>query len=114
MSTFFQSDQVQNNLQDIFNTYQEIAVMSQHLPEMSKEQRLEHIEDCKYLINKQRVFYTRLSLASTTGDAEAADMKTRINSLSQAFGFKDLMDCLDTMIKTLEDAAKKDPDIDTL
>ena len=40
MSTFFQSDQVQNNLQDIFNTYQEIAVMSQHLPEMSKEQRL--------------------------------------------------------------------------
>ena len=50
MSTFFQSDQVQSNLQDIFNTYQEIAVMSQHLSEMSKEQRLEHIEDCKYLI----------------------------------------------------------------
>ena len=39
-------------------------------------------------------------------------MKTRINSLSQAFGFKDLMDCMDTMIKTLEDAAKKDGDID--
>ena len=86
--------------------------MSQHLPEMSKEQRLEHIEDCKYLINKQMVFFTRLSLAATKGDAEAADMKTRINSLSQAFGFKDLMDCMDTMIKTLEDAAKKDPDID--
>ena len=99
MSTFFQSDQVQSNLQDIFNTYQEIAVMSQHLPEMSKEQRLEHIEDCKYLIGKQKIFYTRLSLAATTGDA-------------QAFGFKDLMDCMDTMIKTLEDAAKKDGDID--
>ena len=112
MSTFFQSDQVQSNLQDIFNTYQEIAVMSQHLPEMSKEQRLEHIEDCKYLIGKQKIFYTRLSLAATTADAEAADMKTRINSLSQAFGFKDLMDCMDTMIKTLEDAAKKAGDID--
>ena len=50
MSTFFQSEEVQSNLQDIFKTYQEIAVMSQHLPEMSKEQRIEHIEDCIFLI----------------------------------------------------------------
>ena len=112
MSTFFQSDQVQQNFQDIFTTYQEIAAMSQYLSEMSKKERLEHIEVTKGLIDKQRVFYTRLSLAATTGDAEAADMKTRINSLSQAFGFKDLMDCMDTMIKTLEDAAKKDGNID--
>ena len=106
MSAFFKSEQVQQNLQDIFNTYQEIAVMSQHLPEMSKEQRLEHIADCKVLIDKQKTFYFRLTLAAKD-DPEAADMKERINALSNAFGFKDLMDCMDCMIKTLEDAAKR-------
>ena len=54
MSTFFKSEQVQENLQDIFKTYQEIAAMSQRLPEMSKEQRTEHIEDCIFLVEKQR------------------------------------------------------------
>ncbi|BCV00335.1 MAG: hypothetical protein CM15mV34_1090 [Caudoviricetes sp.] len=33
-------------------------------------------------------------------------MKERINALSNAFGFKDLMECLDTMITTLEKAYK--------
>ena len=107
MSTFFKSEQVQENLQDIFRTYQEIAAMSQRLPEMSREQRVEHIEDCIFLVEKQRTFYTRLSLSAPT-DEEAADMKMRINAMSQAFGFKDLMDCLDTMIKTLETALEKE------
>ena len=107
MSTFFKSEQVQENLQDIFKTYQEIAAMSQRLPEMSREQRVEHIEDCIFLVEKQRTFYTRLSLSAPTDD-EAADMKMRINAMSQAFGFKDLMDCLDTMIDTLQNALKKE------
>ena len=111
MSEFFKSDQVQQQLQDIFNTYQEVAIHTGRLGLMSKSEKIEHIEDCEDLIEKQKLFYTRLCLSAQT-DNEAADMKTRINSLSQAFGFKDLMDCMDTMIKTLEDAAKKDPDID--
>ena len=53
MSTFFQSEQVQDNLKDIFETYQEIAVMSQRLPMMTLDKRLDNIEDCKYLIEKQ-------------------------------------------------------------
>ena len=105
MSEFFKSSQVQPSLQDIFNTYQEIAVMSQHLPDMSKEQRLEHIEDCKYLIDKQKTFYFRLSLAAKD-DPEAADMKNRVNALTSAFGYKDMMDCMDAMVRTLENAAK--------
>ena len=43
MSKFFNSDQVQNNLQDIFNTYQEVAAMTAKLSTMSREERLEHI-----------------------------------------------------------------------
>ena len=52
MSKFFNSDQVQNNLQDIFNTYQEVAAMTAQLSTMSREERLDHIEDCKNLIDK--------------------------------------------------------------
>jgi len=107
--SFFKSEQVQANLQDIFNTYQEVASMTSQLGSMNKKEKLEHIEDCKVLIDKQKTFYTRLCLASYE-DAEAADMKTRINALSQAFGYRDLSECMDAMVQTLEQAAQREVD----
>ena len=109
MSKFFNSDQVQNNLQDIFNTYQEVAAMPAQLSTMSRQERLDHIEDCKNLIDKQKTFYGRLCLAASE-DREAADMKSRINALSNAFGYKDLLECMDAMIQTLETTARRGVD----
>ena len=105
--SFFQSEQVQNNLQDIFDTYQQVSSMTAQLPSMNKEEKLDHIESCKILIDKQKTFYGRLCLAATE-DKDAADMKTRINALSQAFGYKDLAECMDAMISTLEQAASRE------
>ena len=76
---------------------------------MDIEGRLDHIDSCKELIEKQKTFYFRLQLASKE-DPEAADMKERITALTQAFGFKDLNECMDQMITTLEQAAKKELD----
>ena len=42
--TFFESEQVQTNLQDIFETYQEVASMTSQLGNMDREERLEHIQ----------------------------------------------------------------------
>ena len=109
MSKFFNSQQVQSNLQDIFDTYQEVAAMTAKLATMSREERLDHIEDCKNLIDKQKTFYGRLCLAASE-DREAADMKSRINALSNAFGYKDLLECMDAMIKTLEVTAQRGVD----
>lgn len=109
--SFFKSEQVKENLQDIFETYQEVASMTSQLGSMNKEEKLEHIEDCKVLIDKQKTFYTRLCLASSE-DTEAADMKTRINALSQAFGYRDLSECMDAMVQTLEQAAQREVDRD--
>ena len=109
MSKFFNSDQVQNNLQDIFNTYQEVAAMTAKLSTMSRDERLDHIEDCKNSIDKQKTFYGRLCLAASE-DREAADMKSRINALSNAFGYKDLLECMDAMIQTLETTARRGVD----
>ena len=109
MSKFFNSAQVQDNLQDIFNTYQEVAAMTAQLTTMSRQERLDHIEDCKNLIDKQKTFYGRLCLAASE-DREAADMKSRINALSNAFGYKDLLECMDAMIQTLETTARRGVD----
>ena len=102
--TFFKSEQVQQNLHDIFNTYQEIASVTAQLPKMNKEEKLAHINKCKGLIDKQKTFYTRLCLSSTSRDAEAADMITRIDALSQAFGYQTLAHCMDAMVVTLDKA----------
>ena len=107
--SFFKSEQVQTNLQDIFETYQEVASMTSQLGKMDREERLEHIQDCKVLIDKQKTFYGRLCLASAE-DAEASDMKTRINALAQAFGYRDLGECMDAMFETLEQAAQREVD----
>ena len=104
-TTFFESEQVQENLNDIFNTYHEIASQTNHLHKMSKESRLEHIDKCKDLIDRQKNFYTRLTLASKE-DAEAADMRSRIDALSQAFGYASLIDCMEAMLDTLGRAQK--------
>jgi len=109
MSKFFNSEQVQDNLQDIFNTYQEVAAMTAQLSTMSLQDRLDHIEDCKNLIDKQKTFYGRLCLAASE-DSEAADMKARINALSNAFGYKDLAECMDAMISTLDATARRGVD----
>mgnify|MGYP002623190399 FL=1 len=111
MSNFFQSEQVQDNLKDIFDTYQEVASMTSQLAAMNKQEKLDHIEDCKTLIDKQRTFYGRLCLAASE-DSEAADMKTRINALSNAFGYRDLAECMDAMVMTLEQAAQREVDYD--
>ena len=107
--SFFQSEQVQENLNDIFSTYQKISALTSAVPHMNVEDRLDHIDACKGLIEKQKTFYFRLQLASKD-DPEAADMKARITALTQAFGFKDLNECMDQMIMTLEQAAKKELD----
>jgi len=107
--SFFKSEQVQTNLQDIFETYQQIASMTSQLGTMNTKEKLNHIEDCKILIDKQKTFYGRLCLAASE-DAEAADMKTRINALSNAFGYQDLGECMDSMVETLEQAAQREVD----
>ena len=107
--SFFKSEQVQSNLQDIFDTYQQIASMTSQLGTMNKSEKLDHTADCKGLIDKQRTFYGRLCLAASE-DPEAADMKNRINALSQAFGYQHLAECMDAMLETLEKAAERELD----
>ena len=105
--SFFKSEQVQHDLQSIFSYYQEIASDTSRLGIMDREEKLGHIQDCKNLIDKQKTFYTRLCLASSE-DPEASDMKERINALTNAFGYEDLIECMNAMVATLEAAAMRE------
>ena len=105
--SFFKSEQVQHDLQSIFSYYQEIASDTSRLGIIDREEKLAHIQDCKNLIDKQKTFYTRLCLASSE-DPEASDMKERINALTNAFGYDDLIECMNAMVATLEAAAMRE------
>tara|TARA_B100000575_G_C23134078_1_gene658413 strand:- start:1935 stop:2267 length:333 start_codon:yes stop_codon:yes gene_type:complete len=109
MTDFFKSEQVQDNLRDIFSTYQNLASMTAKIQFEPKETRIEHIDKCQDLIEKQKTFFTRLCL-SAPDDDEAADMKERVNLMSQAFGFSNLYECLDKLTETLDAARKKELD----
>ena len=105
--SFFKSEQVQQDLQSIFSYYQEIASDTSRLGIMDREEKLGHIQDCKNIIDKKKTFYTRLCLASSE-DPEASDMKERINALTNAFGYDDLIECMTAMVATLEAAAMRE------
>ena len=62
--SFFKSDVVVEELQDIQKTYTDLLKMSAGLAEFSPKERLDHIEKTLELIAKQKVFYARLALAS--------------------------------------------------
>lgn len=107
--SFFKSEIVQSDLEEIFQTYQSIAKMSADLPDMNHHDRVKHINDTKQLVEKQKLFYTRLCLAASE-DVEALQMRDRIDALTQAFGYANLTECMEGMLKILNDALKKEID----
>ena len=106
---FFKSDVVKDEVEEIQECYTELLKMSSGLKEFNPEQRLEHVEKTLELIAKQKVFYSRLALAShgmdptDEKDKEAKYVKDRIDLLSQEYsGGLNLMMILQTMEDKLQ------------
>jgi len=81
--TFFDSDIVQNELKEIGFLQERIASTMLSFEQMSKEEKLEHIEMLEELLDKQRVLYARLSLSD---DPKASEMKGRLDQSLQLLG----------------------------
>ena len=98
---FFKSDVVQEELEDIQTTYTDLLKMSAGLSTISPEERLDHINKTLELIAKQKVFYSRLALASHGIDEEDEDasfVKEKIDTLSTQYsGGMNLMFILQSM-----------------
>ena len=106
--SFFKSDVVKDELDDIQETYTDLLQMSAGLKDFTPQERLDHIEKTLELIAKQKVFYSRLALAShgispDDENEEAKFVKDRIDTLSQAYsGGMNLMMIMQTMEDKLQ------------
>ena len=102
MSSFFDSDIIQEELKEINKLQEEIYGSILTFGVMSRETKLEHIEKLELLLEKQRVMYTRLSLSN---DPEAVEMKENLRKSVALMGFPpetDMQVLFSSMNKTIE------------
>ncbi len=106
MSSFFDSDIIQEELKEINKLQEEIYGSILTFGVMSRETKLEHIEKLELLLEKQRVMYTRLSLSD---DPEAVEMKENLRKSVALMGFPpetDMSILFSSMDKTIESLKK--------
>ena len=84
MSKFFESDIVQEELNEINELQQEVYGDVALFGTLSSEDKKEHVDKLCDLLSKQRVMYTRLSLSD---DPQARAMKTQLEKSVQLLGF---------------------------
>ena len=102
MSSFFDSDIIQEELKEINKLQEEIYGSILTFGMMPRETKLEHIEKLELLLEKQRVMYTRLSLSD---DPQAVEMKENLRKSVALMGFPpetDMQVLFTSMNKTIE------------
>ena len=106
MSSFFDSDIIQDELKEINKLQEQIYGSILTFGMMNRETKLEHIEKLELLLEKQRVMYTRLSLSD---DPEAVEMKENLRKSVAIMGFSpetDMQVLFTSMTKTIESLKK--------
>ena len=102
MGSFFKSDIVREELEQINSMQEVIYSHAMRFPTMSRQEKLEHIEQLTELLLKQKIMYTRVSLSD---DPEAVEMKENLNRSMQMMGFPPHMNLnhfFDSMNKTID------------
>ena len=106
MSDFFDSEIIQEELSEINEMQEKIYESFITFGNMSREQKLEHVEILTNLLEKQQVMYTRLSLSD---DPKAIEMKDNLRKSVSMMGFppeNDMLTLFSSMnatIKSLKD-----------
>ena len=102
MSNFFDSEIVQEELNEINELQQEVYGKILNVMNLTPEEQVEHIDKLKLLLEKQKVMYTRLSLSD---DPMAIKMKEQLQQSVQLMGFPpgtDIQVLFDGMTETIE------------
>jgi hypothetical protein len=111
--SFFESEVVREELEEIHDLQNEIYGNLFDYPNMVKDEKVYHIELLQQLLEKQQVLYTRLSLSD---DPEAQNMKEKIIQSATMMGLppgvdmsiifnnmKDLIDLMKNQIDKTDD-----------
>ena len=106
MSEFFESEIIQEELNEINRMQEKIYGSLLAFSSMSREEKLGHIELLTNLLEKQKVMYTRLSLSD---DPKAIEMKENLRKSVSMMGFppetdmQTLFDSMNATIKSLKE-----------
>ena len=109
--SFFDSDIVQKELKTIEKLQRELTRSVLRFPNMSKAEKLEHVNLLSELLEKQKILYTRLSLSD---DPQAIEKKNEIIESSKLLGYGDpsdmnvIFDNMQKVIKRLKREAEVD------
>ena len=103
MGDFFKSDQVQSTIVELTSLQQQLVTEMPYLPMMKPEQKKEHLRTLKSFLEKQKLFFFRISLSN---DKEALEMKNRLMEATKMFGVNDEMNNMDAFFAKLDDTIK--------
>ena len=84
MSSFFDSEIVQEEMKEIHELQTIVYDASQDYASLNREDKIEHIDNLTELLDLQRVMYTRLALSE---DPQAKKMKGELEKSVQLLGF---------------------------
>tara|TARA_Y100000589_G_scaffold326771_1_gene367189 strand:- start:449 stop:784 length:336 start_codon:yes stop_codon:yes gene_type:complete len=84
--SFFDSEIVQKEMEDITSLQEEIYDNVYSYFTMNKKEKIEHIKLLQTLVDKQKILYARLSLSD---DPRAKQMKENIRDSAKNLGFPD-------------------------
>jgi len=102
MSEFFESNIVQDELNEINQMQKEIYGNMMSFADLDLDDKMEHIDQLTELLEKQKVMYMRLSLSN---DPQAIEMKEKLQQSVTMLGFPegtDMSILFEGMRKTIE------------
>ena len=106
MSEFFESDIIQEELNEINRMQEKSMEVLLTFGSMSREEKIEHVDLLTDLLEKQQVMYTRFSLSD---DPQAVEMKENLRKSVAMMGFPPetdmqfLFNSMSATIKSLKD-----------
>ena len=104
MSDFFKSDHVQNSSMELTMLQQQLATEMPYLARMNYNQKVEHLTTLKTFLEKQKLFFFRISLSN---DKEAIEMKERLMDASKLFGVHDEINTMEAFFQKLDNTIKE-------
>ena len=102
MNEFFKSGIVRKEMVEMQELYEDCIKKSNRLFQLSPLERREYMLQIKELIEKQQLFYARISL-SAPDYPELSEFKERVDTLIGIYGFSSIKDGLDHLEKRMDD-----------
>ncbi len=102
MSSFFQSEQVRETIMELEQLQIRLGQEIPNVSSFTEQQKKDHIELLRTFLEKQKLFFFRISLSD---DPEALEIKNRVLEAAKMFGFNE-MDGMDKFFQQLDHTIK--------